>query len=65
MQFDHLKRRQFLTLVGGAAALPLAARAQQSVKPVVGFLNPGSRADFGHHAEAFLEGLKESEIVTA
>jgi putative ABC transport system substrate-binding protein len=59
-----MKRREFITLLGGAAASPgvwpLVARAQQSVRPVVGFLNPGSAADFGHHAEGFLQGLKQS-----
>jgi putative tryptophan/tyrosine transport system substrate-binding protein len=55
-----VKRRDFVTLIGSAAAWPLTAQAQRLVRPVVGFLNPGSRADFGHHAEAFLKGLKES-----
>jgi putative ABC transport system substrate-binding protein len=61
MQLGQMRRREFITLLSGAAvAWPVAARAQQLVRPVVGFLNPGSRADFGHHAETFLKGLKES-----
>ena len=54
-----MRRRQFLTLLGGAGAWPLAATAQQAGMPVVGCLNPGSREGSGPNLAAFQQGLAE------
>jgi putative ABC transport system substrate-binding protein len=56
-----MRRREFISLLGGAAATwPLTVRAQQSVMPVVGFFHRGTPDGFTARLRAFRDGLKDS-----
>jgi putative ABC transport system substrate-binding protein len=58
-----VKRREFITLVGGATAWPLSAEAQQPAMPVIGYLHSASAAPFAHLVAVFREALSDSGFV--
>src|SRR5215470_16521014 len=58
-----MRRREFITIIGGVAAWPIAARAQQPTTPAVGYLSSGTSAGFAHFVDAFRKGLSETGYV--
>jgi len=64
MQFDQMRRREFITLLGGAAvAWPFRARAQQLAMPMIGFLSPTSPEGWTERLRGFRQGLKDTGYV--
>jgi putative ABC transport system substrate-binding protein len=63
MQFDQLKRHEFITLVGSAAGCPLGVRPQQPAMPVVGYLDPRSADTTADLVRASRQDLKETGYV--
>jgi putative ABC transport system substrate-binding protein len=63
MLVGRTNRRAFIAALGGTAAWPLVARAQQSAKPVIGFISSAARDGFRVYLDAFLKGLRETGYI--
>jgi putative ABC transport system substrate-binding protein len=58
-----MRRREFMTLLGGAAAWPVAGRAQQPSIPAIGLLHPGSPEANAKYVASFRKGLAEADFI--
>jgi putative ABC transport system substrate-binding protein len=58
-----VKRREFITLLGGAVAWPIAARAQQPAMPVVGFINPTAPESVAEPMRGLRQGLRDAGYI--
>jgi putative ABC transport system substrate-binding protein len=65
MQFDQLKRREFISLLGGAMTWPLAAGAQPAALPMIGFVRSATLSDVPHFQTGFRQGLNETGFFEA
>jgi putative ABC transport system substrate-binding protein len=65
MQFAQLKRREFVTFLGGLAVWPLAARAQQPATPIVGLVSIRSADASARNVAAFRKGLNETGTLSS
>src|SRR5437868_14119075 len=63
MQFEHLKRREFITLLGGAVVWPLPGRAKQQAMPMIGVLGSATPREWAPLVAAFIRGLSQAGFV--